>query len=151
MVVVEEKKAWVGWQPDGDATVPRRADLQLRREAEQVSEGGCIAGSGQEGSALELCYATPTSAGWVQPVWCSLSTFHSNKNGQSVGVPGVGWGGGRRSERGWGGEGGRWRDGFFFFFSRFGEFVNPVIPSLRDKMLLVQKCWDFIIVAVNFC
>lgn len=79
VVVVGEKKAWVGWQPDGDATAPRRADLQLRREAEQVSEAGCIAGSGQEGSALELCNSTPKSAGWVQPVCCSLSTFHSNK------------------------------------------------------------------------
>lgn len=79
VVVVEEKKAWVGWQPDGDATAPRRADLQMRREAEQVAESGCIAGSGQEGSALELCYSTPRSAGWVQPVCCSLSTFHSDQ------------------------------------------------------------------------
>lgn len=25
VVVVEDKKAWMGWQPDGDATVPRQA------------------------------------------------------------------------------------------------------------------------------
>lgn len=111
VAVVEEKKAWVGWQPDGDATVPRRADLQMRREAEQVAESGCLAGSGQEGCALELCYSTPRSAGWVQPVCCSLSTFHSNKNRQSLRASlGMeedrkGMGGGR--------EEGRW---IFFFF-----------------------------------
>ena len=53
VVVVEEKRAWVGWQPDGDATVPRWADLQMRREAEQVSESECLAGSGKE-----LCCST---------------------------------------------------------------------------------------------
>lgn len=48
VVVVEEKKAWVGWQPDGDATVSLRTDLQRRREAEQVPESNCVAGSGRE-------------------------------------------------------------------------------------------------------
>lgn len=65
VVVAEEKKAWVGWQPDGDATVPRRADLQTRREAEQVSESGCIASSRHEGCTLELCCSTPSSTGRV--------------------------------------------------------------------------------------
>lgn len=58
MAAVEEKRAWVGWQPDGDATVPRRADLQMRREAEQVSESGCLAGSGRE-----LCRSTRGAPG----------------------------------------------------------------------------------------
>lgn len=34
---------------------------------------------------------------------------------------------------------------------RLREIVNAVIPSLREKTLVVQKCWDFITVAVNFC
>lgn len=38
VAVVVEKRAWVGWQPDGDATVSLRTDLQMPREAEQVSE-----------------------------------------------------------------------------------------------------------------
>lgn len=59
---------------------------------------------------------------------------------------GVG-GRGRLTERRWGR--GRERDGFFFF--RLREIVKPVIPSLREKMLLGQKYWDFIIVSVNFC
>lgn len=59
------EKAWVGWQPDGDATVPRGADLQMRREAEQVPESESIAGSDKEGSALELCSSTPRIAGCV--------------------------------------------------------------------------------------
>lgn len=134
MVVVEEKKAWVGWQPDGDATAPRRADLQMRREAEQVAESGCIAGSGQEGSALELCYSTPRSAGWVQPVCCSLSTFHSDQMVREY----VRLSRERRLKEDGGGV-------------RLREIVNAVIPSLREKTLVVQKCWDFITVAVNFC
>lgn len=134
-MVVEEKKAWVGWQPDGDATAPRRADLQMRREAEQVAESGCIAGSGQEGSALELCYSTPRSAGWVQPVCCSLSTFHSDQMVREY----VRLSRERRLKEDWGGG------------VRLREIVNAVIPSLREKTLVVQKCWDFITVAVNFC
>lgn len=31
------------------------------------------------------------------------------------------------------------------------EFVNPLIPSPRKKMLLVQKCWGLTVVAANFC
>lgn len=143
MVVVEEKKAWVGWQPDGDATAPRRADLQMRREAEQVAESGCIAGSGQEGSALELCYP-PRGAldGCSQcvalfqlstQIKCSECTCVSRE--------------GRRLK----GDGGKEGGGKMDFFFRLREIVNPVIPFLREKTLLVQKCQDFIIVAVNFC
>ena len=79
VVTAKEKKARVGWQPDGDATVPRRADLQTPREAGQVSERERIAGSGKAASAPELCSSTPRSAGWVQLGCRFRSTFHSNK------------------------------------------------------------------------
>lgn len=42
-----------------------RADLHMRREAEQVSESDCIASSGKEGSALELCYPPSPTECWM--------------------------------------------------------------------------------------
>lgn len=108
MAAVEEKKAWVGWQPDGDATVRLRTDLQMPREAEQVA-GLRRRRLGEEGSAGNFAVPARGAHGGAAGVLLSFN-FPVKGGGPRMRAPG----GREKVEEGWG-QGGR--ELIFFIFS----------------------------------
>jgi hypothetical protein len=61
-VVVEEKKAWVGWWPDGDATVPWCQSFRRRAKASRYPRETALPGSEKEGSLPENFALPPPGA-----------------------------------------------------------------------------------------